>query len=515
MAYTLGSLFDGSGGFPLAGALSGLYPVWASEIEKFPVSVTSKRFPHMKHLGDITKISGTAVEPVDVITFGSPCQDLSVSGKQKGLDGERSGLFREAVRIVKEMREATNGAYPTFIIWENVPGAFSSNRGEDFRTVLEEICRIANSAVSIPRPSGRKSKWLNAGAIVGDGYSIAWRQLDAQYWGVPQRRKRIYLVADFRGQRAGKILFEREGLLGHFAPGGNEGQEAAAGLGSGVAPSGWVINDQGGMNVYTERDFISPTLRSECHGNVPILLEIHHQDGRCGIQKDGIVQTLTSHMGMGGNNVPVIMEPLAVNQNAAGEVRTGTVAYTLNTNSQAGARNAPLVYTCMTGQTGRNGAGTGRDIAYTLDQCMGQAVAVDCRNHRTSGVSGTLQSKTQGGYSLNYINPVAVYGFQAFGKYAEATTAKTMLSTDDITTGGIILDSGYYLRRFTPRECGRLQGFPDWWCADIPHSDTAEYKMWGNGVALPCALFVVYGVAEALREGGSGDGYAGQAGDEA
>ena len=172
----------------------------------------------MKHLGDITKIHGDKIEPVDCITFGSPCQDLSIAGCRAGLAGERSGLFIEAVRVIKEMRSSTNGLYPTFAVWENVPGAFSSNRGEDFRAVLEELARVEQPDASIPRPSGRRGRWSKAGAIAGNGWSLAWRQLDAQYWGVPQRRKRIALVADFGGQRAGEILFERESLPGNPDP---------------------------------------------------------------------------------------------------------------------------------------------------------------------------------------------------------------------------------------------------------------------------------------------------------
>lgn len=169
----------------------------------------------MKHLGDITKIHGDQIEPVDCITFGSPCQDLSIAGRRAGLAGERSGLFMEAVRIIKEMRSSTNGLYPTFTVWENVSGAFSSNGGEDFRAVLEELARVEQPDASIPRPSGRGGRWSKAGAIAGNGWSLAWRQLDAQYWGVPQRRKRIALVVDFGGQRATEILFERTGVSGH------------------------------------------------------------------------------------------------------------------------------------------------------------------------------------------------------------------------------------------------------------------------------------------------------------
>ena len=168
----------------------------------------------MKHLGDITKIHGDQIEPVDCITFGSPCQDLSIAGRRVGLAGERSGLFMEAVRIIKEMRSSTNGMYPTFAVWENVPGAFSSNKGEDFRAVLEELARVEESDASIPRPP-KGGRWSKAGAIAGNGWSLAWRQLDSQYFGIAQRRKRIALVADFGGQRAAEILFERTGLSGN------------------------------------------------------------------------------------------------------------------------------------------------------------------------------------------------------------------------------------------------------------------------------------------------------------
>lgn len=217
----LGSLFDGSGTAPLAAAMCGIEPTWASEIEPYPVRVTKARFPKMLHLGDITKIDGAEVEPVDIICGGSPCQDLSVAGKQAGLhEGERSHLFFEMTRIIKEMRLATDGKYPRYIIWENVPGAFSSNNGEDFYSVLKEFAQIADPDVHVPRPAckGKTDKlaWRYAGSIMGDGWSLAWRTVDAQYWGVPQRRRRIYLVGDLGGECAGEILFEREGVRGYF-----------------------------------------------------------------------------------------------------------------------------------------------------------------------------------------------------------------------------------------------------------------------------------------------------------
>ena len=234
MSLTLGSLFDGSGGFPLGGVIAGITPKWAAEIEPFPIRVTSVRFPNMTHLGNISEVRGSEIEPVDIITFGSPCQDMSVAGKREGLGGNRSSLFYEAIRIIKEMREATNGKYPRYIVWENVPGAFSSNKGEDFRAVLTEICKVKEECVSVPKPA----KWENAGRIMGEGFSIAWRLLDAQYWGVPQRRQRIYLVADFDGGSAGKILFESEGLSGYSAEGFKSWQNAANGITEGIGETG-------------------------------------------------------------------------------------------------------------------------------------------------------------------------------------------------------------------------------------------------------------------------------------
>lgn len=223
---TLGSLFDGSGGFPLAGLLNGIEPRWTAEIEPFPGRVTAARFPDIPNHGDVTKINGAEIEPVDIITFGSPCQDLSVAGKQAGIhDGERSNLFFEAIRIIKEMRNATANEFPRFGVWENVYGAFSSNKGEDFRSVIEAFCGVIGGGIIVPRP--KNGKWLHAGCVVGNGFSVAWRGYDAQYWGVPQRRKRIYLIADFATERAGEILFEREGMPGNPEQGGEAGQGTA------------------------------------------------------------------------------------------------------------------------------------------------------------------------------------------------------------------------------------------------------------------------------------------------
>lgn len=241
---TLGSLFSGIGGFEYAASLYGIKPVWASEIEDAPIRITKRHFPEMKHLGDITKINGADIEPVDIITGGSPCTDMSTAGKKEGIsikcekcgnviqlnsvidtsnqicpecggvmEYTRSGLFMEQMRIIKEMRDSTNGDYPKIVVWENVSGSLQSNNGDDFYVVLKEFCKLIGERV----PKIRPEKWIDSGEILGDHGSIAWRLMDAQYWGVPQRRKRIFLVADFRGQSASEILFKPESLRRHSA----------------------------------------------------------------------------------------------------------------------------------------------------------------------------------------------------------------------------------------------------------------------------------------------------------
>lgn len=347
---TLGSLFDGSGGFPLGGLLTGqITPVWSSEIEPFAIRVTTKRLPQVKHYGDVSAISGADLPPVDIITFGSPCQDMSIAGKRDGLDGSRSSLFYEAIRIVKEMRCKTNGEKPRFIVWENVPGAFSSNKGQDFKAVLEAVIGVKEPAASVPAPE--KKGWPDADYYVGDGWSVAYRVLDAQWWGVPQRRKRVYLVADFADQSASKVLFESEGVSRYFAEGFRAWQRAAAGAESGTGEAGFsgaggriCLNDQGGRQMDVSQD-VTGTLRAEEHGHQPcvleaagfctehsadarsigyeeersptlragvvpaaIALENHPADSRVKISEDGKVQTLTSRCGTGGGNVPMVMD---------------------------------------------------------------------------------------------------------------------------------------------------------------------------------------------------------------
>ena len=370
---TLGSLFDGSGGFPLGALLEGITPVWASEIEPFPIRVTSKRLPFVKHYGDISKINGDEIEPVDIITFGSPCTNMSVAGKREGLSGKQSVLFYEAIRIIKEMRCATNGKYPRFIVWENVLGAYSSSGGYDFNQVLEEISKIKNKTLSIPMPENKR--WMRAGEIVGNNFSIAWRTLDAQFWGVAQRRRRCYLIADFNGECAGKILFKFEGMSGYTPQGIEPRQRTTANAENctGATSEINVLNDQGG-SVMSISENISATLRAEEHGHQPIvfepgavsrigghawrdvtgtlradmgdnqlsvaMFENHSQDARYKVPLD-VVQTVSATYGKGGNNQPFIVE----NHPSDSRVKldeSGTMQ-TLTGRMGTGGGNVPLI----------------------------------------------------------------------------------------------------------------------------------------------------------------------------
>lgn len=354
----LGSLFDGSGGFPLAGTLCGIEPVWAAEVEPYPIAVTSSRFPKMRHLGSVTDIHGGEVEPVDIITFGSPCQDLSVAGKRAGLKHEangdeettRSGLFMEAVRIIKEMRKATDGLYPTFAVWENVPGAFSSNKGEDFRIVLEELIKIVEPGAVMPTVP--QKGWAYADSYLGDGWSLAYRTLDAQYWGVPQRRRRIYLVLDLRGERAHKVLFEREGLRGYFTQGrapwkatarkaencpGAADSEGAIGLDGYNATTTGDVSATLGVNcgmstgrngviepvafAQNQRDEVrdlngvAGALAAEPGMKQQTFICMATQQGGAEIRTDDKAPTITAAAGMSGNNQPVVCYEDVVDQN--------------------------------------------------------------------------------------------------------------------------------------------------------------------------------------------------------
>jgi len=335
---TLGSLFDGSGGFPLGALLTGIEPLWASEVEPFPIRVTTKRLPQVKHYGDINKVDGSQIPPVDIITAGFCCQDLSVAGKRAGLQGERSGLFYQIPRIIKEMRTATNNEYPKYAVLENVPGMYSSAGGADFQEVLNELIRIKDETLSVPLPE--KGKWSTSGEIVGDGFSIGWRTLDAQFWGVAQRRRRCYIVVDFTGERAGAILFDESRLRGNPPSGGFPWKATAGSPADGIGSAVSVLNDQGGGYMDVSEN-VAGTLRAQEHGHQPIVfepgaasrvgghawqgeatgalradmgdnqlvvaIENHPADSRIKIDESGTVQTLTERMGTGGGNVPLVM----------------------------------------------------------------------------------------------------------------------------------------------------------------------------------------------------------------
>ena len=671
---TLGSLFDGSGGFPLGGLLAGITPVWASEIEPFPIRVTTKCLPFMKHYGNISAMDGGKIEPVDIITFGSPCQDMSVAGRRDGLDGSRSSLFYEAVRIIKEMRCATGGKYPRYIVWENVPGAFSSNKGEDFKAVLEAVIGIAESNAEVPMPE--KARWPYADLYMGDGWSVAYRTLDAQYWGVPQRRRRIYLVADLAGRGAGKILFESEGLSGYSAEGFRTWQRAAGSFtpcagatgydgyngsltddtsatlgvncGMSTGRNGIVLNDQGGDRMEVSED-IAATLRAENHGHPPcvmesagfctehsaksrtigyeeecsptlragvvpaaVALENHPTDNRVKLSEDGNVQTLFEPCGWdggqvsqtltkqnaGGNqrmpdkdNFTCVLQPFGIcskDSNAmksdnphsgiyeAETARTldgnggnpscnqggiAVVAFTQNQRDEvrdlgdhsavvcanAGTKQQTFVLQgSMIGREDKNGPqgdGINEDVSFTLNTVDRHAVY----SMTTGSFTQISEDKAPTVLARDYKDPTAVcYGIgrDTFNQGQNAKFAPTFdkeLQPTLVAKGPGAIQSGYTVRRLTPTECARLQGFPDNWCADLgtekpsdeemyfwhkvfktysevtgckmksdkqvakwlknPYSDSAEYKMWGNGVALPCVWFVLCGIVWYAQSG--------------
>ena len=393
----------------------------------------------MKHLGDISKINGAEIEPVDIITFGSPCQDLSVCGKGAGInEGTRSGLFIEAVRIIKEMSEATNGKYPTFALWENVPGAFSSNKGEDFRLVLEELIKIVEPSATVPAvpPKG----WAYADSYHGEGWSLAYRVLDAQFWGVPQRRRRIHLVLDLRGERARQVLFEREGLRGNFEENGTPWQSTPPETkrSTGTESPTFVIDSIGGQSEYGKESKVNPTLRA---------------------------------------------------------ANTGAIAYDVSKGREA-------------------------EVSPTLD-------TVDPNPNKNQGGLAIVQSV---GLNGAQVCPTLIAGMRS----AVGTTQDNLIVSDYSD------EENYIVRRLTPTECARLQGFPDDWGRPKTktelteeafrfwlevrnthaaingraerdytekqmlawynklHSDSAEYKMWGNGIALPTALYCMQGMTDVL-----------------
>lgn len=533
----------------------------------------------MVHLGDITKMSGYTIPPVDVVTFGSPCQDLSIAGKRAGMAGERSGLFSEAVRIIREMRYATFGAYPKYAVWENVPGAFSSNKGEDFHAVLQSLCRVIDPAAVIPRPTdarGGTIKWPRAGAILADNYSLAWRTMDAQHWGVPQRRLRISLVLDLTGGRAGEILFEPESLRGHFAPGITPGQAVAGAveIGAGTADRAFTLK-----------------LRSGCEGGGKGALVQTEKSATLSTLQD---QTLFVAEPPKAYSFDSLASNSMKSSNPHSGCREVEIAKTLDTSPPDPAKNQGGIAIveptfCIQGNTidradtaGANGTGVKEDVCYTLNTIDRPAVAfaLDCRNMTANEeLSATLQAKDNGGQSLNYINPVAeplIYDARGngdgitsptmTGDHNSRVTDYTAITLQGDTVAGALLARDYkgpgradslgrviaqpvgadlyngtltgdtavtlttatgqggantgpsviekiirwIVRRLTPTECERLQGYPDGW-TDLGEwidskgkthkdADTPRYKALGNSIALPQWYYVLGGIADRLPD---------------
>lgn len=421
---TMGSLFDGIGGFPLAAIHNGIIPVWASEIEAFPIQVTKLRFPQMQHTGDITKLNGKTLPLVDVICGGSPCQDLSVAGQRRGLAGERSGLFMEQVRIVKEMRNADENrglpdhlVRPRYLVWENVPGAFSSAQGEDFRAVIEEIVRIKDSACHVPRPD--TGRWEPAGAtILGDRFSLAWRVLDAQYWGVAQRRRRIFLVADFGGHTAPQILFEQDRLFGDSSESQSAGQGTAGTASQGTDHTGgtcltpWDVQSR---RIFSE-DTVWPALyggEGGGHGyiqkkeqeNAEQVLCLNDQGGERMDITEGFTATLRA--GMSGHP-PLVAEQTAV----SGVVTKGNgdcfLTPDVHTSLTGGGGQAGQGYPCVLtagfcGNASAEAGGIGYQSERSPTLKTGTAPSILCLNdqgesemHLSEAVTGTLQEQEHG-----------------------------------------------------------------------------------------------------------------------
>lgn len=419
----------------------------------------------MKHLGDITKIHGDQIEPVDCITFGSPCQDLSIAGCRAGLAGERSGLFMEAVQVIKEMRSSTNGLYPTFAVWENVPGAFSSNGGEDFRAVLEELARVEQPDASIPRPSGRGGRWSKAGAIAGNGWSLAWRQLDAQYWGVPQRRKRIALVVDFGGQRAAEILFERTSLSGNPCESIPAWKTFARTPEASVAGYDRMVESGNSITGDAESE---GTGRSGGKGTGRVLESDHRETStRC----------------------------------------TEPAAYTLKIRSgcEGGGKGA-LVQTELSAT-----------ISTLQDQTLFQPVVYDARGNGDGKIVPTITGDHEN--RITDYTAIAIerktFNEQSFSHYKESDKCSTLKAkAGNIGNGSecLIAEKAirWIVRRLTPVECERLQGYPDGY-TDIgdwtdskgkkhKYADSPRYKALGNSIALPQWFWLVQKMRPYLKE---------------
>lgn len=539
---TLGSLFDGIGGFPLAGICAGIRPVWASEIEPFPIRVTEKRLPEMKHCGDIHGLHGAKLEPVDMITFGSPCQDVSIAGRREGLSGGRSGLFFEAIRIIREMREATNGEYPRWAVWENVPGALSSHNGEDFRQVLESLIRVQEPEADVPLPAD--GKWLPAGEIMGNGYALAWRVLDAaQGWGVAQRRKRVFVVLDLAGGRAGEVLFESEGLSGYTPPGGEARKGAAGGAARCAGAAGFCYESGEASRGIGYQEEESPTLRCWKPPGVavrepPLTLKI--RSGCDGGGKGALIQHDLSAT-LGCHNDQTLFAPKAFGIGSAASKGM------LSPNPKSGFYEAATSRTidCNGGSASCNQGGMvvvePKVPAYYVTACS--YMQIDREVASPIMARDWKDPPVIGHESPSYCFDRACFTSGENAQYRLSVREEVAATLIAEGPGAISASpEDYLVRRLTPLECCRLQGFPDGWTEHLgteepgereiarwvgvfedwyraqgkaaraspgrvakwlkdPHSDAAQYKAYGNSVAVPCVFFVLAGIAWAENRG--------------
>lgn len=553
----------------------------------------------MVHLGDITKMSGYTIPPVDVVTFGSPCQDLSIAGKRAGMAGERSGLFSEAVRIIREMRYATFGAYPKYAVWENVPGAFSSNKGEDFHAVLQSLCRVIDPDATIPRPTDARGgiKWPRAGAILADHYSLAWRTMDAQHWGVPQRRLRISLVLDLTGGRAGEVLFEPESLRGHFAPGVTPGQATAGTVENGAGTADCTDAIPVNLQIATRHKSLGERtgLGVGRAGDAAYTLQEGHEHGVCcpdiakaytlkirsgceGGGKGALVQTEKSATlsTLQDQTLFVAEQPkaysfdsLASNSMKSSNPHSGCreveIAKTLDTSPPDPAKNQggiaildalPFDTTQITSpQNGSNPhfgdpchplAATAHPPAAVClnyinpvaepliydargngDGITSPTMTGDHNSRVTDYTAITLQGDTVAGAlpardykgpgradSLGRViaQPVGADLYNGNLTGDKAVTLTTATGQGGANTGPSVIEKiiHWIVRRLTPTECERLQGYPDGW-TDLGDwvdskgkahkaADTPRYKALGNSIALPQWYYVLGGISDRLPD---------------
>lgn len=512
----------------------------------------------MVHLGDITKMSGYTIPPVDVVTFGSPCQDypeiqdnqtLSIAGKRAGMAGERSGLFSEAVRIIREMRYATFGAYPKYAVWENVPGAFSSNKGEDFHAVLQSLCRVIDPDATIPRPTDARGgiKWPRAGAILADHYSLAWRTMDAQHWGVPQRRLRISLVLDLTGGRAGEILFEPESLRGHFAPGVTPGQATAGTIenGAGTADRAFTLKIRSGCEgggkgalVQTEKSATLSTLQDQTLfvAEPPRAYSfdslasnsMKSSNPHSGCREVEIAKTLDTSppdpaKNQGGiailDALPFDTTQITSPQNGSNP-HFGDSCHPLTATAHPPAAVClnyinpvaePLIYDARGNGDGITsptvtGDHNSRVTDYTAITLQGDTVAgaLLARDYKGPGRADSL--------GRVIAQPVGADLYNGTLTGDKAVTLTTATGQGGANTGPSVIEKiiRWIVRRLTPTECERLQGYPDGW-TDLGEwidskgkahkdADTPRYKALGNSIALPQWYYVLGGIADRLPD---------------